>query len=98
MNAQHGDFDTVGQLVEQLEILGIKPDRVADRASLMRLIATWGVACPGGGMVANRAREIIARAGGDDELVAKTKVLMQMRAAERAAARHSAQAVRMGNA
>src|SRR4051812_22822284 len=98
MNVQHADFDSVGQLVEQLEILGIKPDRVGDRAGLMRLIATWGVACPGGGVIANRAREIIAKAGADDELLAKTKILMQMRAAERAAARSSAQAARMGNA
>jgi len=98
MNVQHPESDSVGQLVEQLEILGIKPDRVSDRAGLVRLIATWGVEWPGGGEIANRAREIIAKASADDELLAKTKILMQMRAAERAAARCSAQAARMGNA
>jgi hypothetical protein len=98
MPLQTSETDSVRQLVEHLEILGIKPDRVDDRAGLVRLIATWGVAWPGGGAHANRAREIIAKAGADDELLAKTKILMQMRAAERAAARCTAQAARMGNA
>ena|SRR5881394_1633783 len=98
MKLQHPEKDSVGQLVEHLEILGIKPERVSDRAGLVRLIATWGVAWPGGGVHANRAREIIAKAGADEDLLAKTKILMQMRAAERAAARCSAQAARLGNA
>jgi hypothetical protein len=99
MKWQHPEADPVPQLVEHLEILGIRPDKVADdRAGFVRLIATWGMAWPGGGVHANRAREIIAKSGADDQLLAKTKMLMEARAAERAAARSSAQAARLGNA
>jgi hypothetical protein len=99
MKRQHSETDSVGQLVEHLEILGIRPEKVAeDRAGFVRLIATWGMAWPGGGVHANRAREIIAKSGADDQLLAKTKVLMETRAAERAAARSHAQAARLGNA
>jgi hypothetical protein len=99
MKWQHPEMDSVSQLVEHLEILGIRPDKVAsDRAGFVKLIATWGMAWPGGGVHANRAREIIARSGADDQLLARTKRLMETRAAERAAARSSAQAERFGNA
>jgi hypothetical protein len=97
MKWQHPEMESLGQLAEHLEILGIKPEKVDDRAGLVRLIATWGMAWPGGGPHANRAREIIAKAGADDDLLAKTKLLMEARAAERAAAR-SAYAATLGNA
>jgi hypothetical protein len=99
MKWQHPELDPVSQLVEHLEILGIRPDKVAsDRAGFVKLIATWGMAWPGGGLHANRAREIIARSGADDGLLAQTKRLMEKRAAERAAARSTAKVERLGNA
>ena len=99
MKWQHPEMDSLNQLVEHLEILGIRPDKVAsDRAGLVKLIATWGMAWPGGGVHANRAREIIARAGADHQLLYRTRRLMEKRAAERAVARTTAQAERLGNA
>ena len=76
--------ELVEDLVERLEVLGIKPQGLDDPTTVRYLITSWGMALPGAGLHAERAQEIIAGATSAPVLLARAQILMRSRAMKRA--------------